>query len=59
MGGHEKPQNPGRVPSVHPVHPSLMAALEVLDLPEAEGFELSLCLTLTMTRRVNSGGLRF
>ena len=30
-----------------------MASLEVLDLPEAEGFELSLCLTLTMTRRVN------
>ena len=31
---------------------------EMLDLPEARGFELSLCLTLTMTRRVDSGGLR-
>jgi hypothetical protein len=36
-----------------------MATLEVFDLLEAEGFELSLCLTLTMTRRVHSGGLRF
>jgi hypothetical protein len=40
-------------------HPSSMTALEVLDLLEAEGFELSLCLTLTMTRRVNTGELRF
>jgi hypothetical protein len=31
-----------------------MGCFEVLDLPEAEGFELSLCLTLTMTRRANS-----
>jgi hypothetical protein len=29
------------------------------DLAEAEGFELSLCLTLAMTRRVDSGELRF
>jgi hypothetical protein len=36
-----------------------MAVLEVLDLFEAQGFELSLCLTLTMTRRANTGGLRF
>jgi hypothetical protein len=34
-----------------------MAVLEVLDLLEARGFELSLCLTLVMTRRVNFGGL--
>ena len=34
-----------------------MAVLEVLDLLEARGFELSLCLTLAMTRRVNFGGL--
>ena len=33
--------------------PSLMAVLEVLDLVEAASFELSLCLTLRMTRRVN------
>jgi hypothetical protein len=39
--------------------PSSMTALELLDLPEAEGFELSLCLTLAMTRRVNTGVLRF
>ena len=26
---------------------------------QAQGFELSLCLTLTMTRRVNTGELRF
>ena len=31
-----------------------MGSPEVLDLPEAEGFELSLCLTLTMTRRGNT-----
>jgi len=36
-----------------------MASPEVLDLAEAEGFELSLCLTLAMTRRVDSGELRF
>ena len=36
-----------------------MASPEVLDLLEAEGFELSLCLTLTMTRRATSGALRF
>ena len=39
--------------------PSSMTVVEVLDLLEAEGFELSLCLTLTMTRRVNTGELRF
>jgi hypothetical protein len=36
-----------------------MAILKVLDLLEAQSFELSLCLTLTMTRRANTGGLRF
>jgi hypothetical protein len=30
----------------------------MVDSPEAEGFELSLCLTLRMTRRVGFGGLR-
>lgn len=35
-----------------------MASAEVLDLLEAEGFELSLCSTLTMTRRANFGALR-
>jgi hypothetical protein len=35
-----------------------MAALTVVELPEAEGIELSLCLTLMMTRRVNTVGLR-
>ena len=35
-----------------------MASPEVLDLREAEGFELSLCLTLTMTRSANFGVLR-
>ena len=37
----------------------LVAWPDVLDLLEAEGFELSLCLTLTMTRRVASDALRF
>jgi hypothetical protein len=32
-----------------------MTLPELLDLLEAEGIELSLCLTLTMTRRVNTG----
>jgi len=36
-----------------------MTALEVLDLLGAQGFELSLCLTLAMTRRVSTGVLRF
>jgi hypothetical protein len=36
-----------------------MGSAEVLDMPEAEVFELSLCLTLTMTRRANIGALRF
>jgi hypothetical protein len=31
----------------------------VVELPEAWGFELSLCLTLMMMRRVNIVGLRF
>jgi hypothetical protein len=35
-----------------------MAGLTVIELPEAEGIELSLCLTLMMTRRVNTAGLR-
>ena len=35
-----------------------MTVVEVLDLLEAEGFELSLCLTLTMTRRVNTDALK-
>jgi hypothetical protein len=34
-----------------------MVSPEVVELPEAEGFELSLCLTLTMTRRACSGAL--
>lgn len=36
-----------------------MTLPELLDLLEAEGIELSLCLTLTMTRRVNTDALRF
>ena len=36
-----------------------MAIADVLGLLEAEGFELSLCSTLTMTRRASSGALRF
>jgi hypothetical protein len=36
-----------------------MAFPAVLDWLEAKGFELSLCLTLAMTRRVNSAALRF
>jgi hypothetical protein len=35
-----------------------MTSRAVLDLAEAEGFELSLCLTLAMTRRADIGGLR-
>jgi hypothetical protein len=34
-----------------------MTVLTVIELPEAEGIELSLCLTLMTTRRVNSVGL--
>jgi len=33
--------------------------LDVLGVLEAEGFELSLCSTLTTTRRADFGGLRF
>ena len=36
-----------------------MTLPEMLDLLEAEGFELSLCLTLTMTRTANTDALRF
>jgi hypothetical protein len=39
--------------------PCLTASPGVVDLAEAEGFELSLCLTLAMTRRADSGELRF
>jgi hypothetical protein len=31
-----------------------MAGLTVVELPAAEGIELSLCLTLMMTRKVNT-----
>jgi hypothetical protein len=36
-----------------------MTVRTVAELPEAWGFELSLCLTLMMTRRVNFAGSRF
>jgi hypothetical protein len=36
----------------------LTAAPEVVGSPEATGFELSLCLTLRMTRRAGFGGSR-
>src|ERR1700749_244040 len=36
-----------------------MTLPELLDLLESEGIELSLCLTLTMTRRENTDALMF
>jgi hypothetical protein len=36
-----------------------MTGRTVVDLPEAWGFELSLCLTLMMMRSLNSVGSRF
>jgi hypothetical protein len=40
-------------------HPSSAHELNVLGVLEAEGLELSLCSTLTTTRRADFGGLSF